>query len=65
MTLRELWISTGMTQGKFAGLLGYNRMSLRNYLQGRLPEHGKKYMKLVEHTIQKEGINGLQKILEG
>lgn len=52
----------GMTQKEFGGLVGADRMSLRNYSLGKVPEKMEKYLKLVFYIIENEGVERLREI---
>ena len=61
--IREEINRLGMTQKEFGKLIGADRMSLRNYSLGKVPEKMEKYLRLVFYIIENEEIERLKNIL--
>lgn len=60
--VRKAISELGMTQKEFGVLVGADRMSLRNYSLGKVPEKMEKYLKLVFYIIENGGVERLKEI---
>ena len=56
---------SAMTKTDIAKIVGLNRMSLRNYEQGRMPKHIDNYFKLCYLMLRSSGLQKFIKFMEG